>query len=176
MFLVKRFGKKPLVLKQIKASDISDFILRHCPVVSLKTAQWITTSLRSFLRFLFQKVSIGTDLAASVLGVAHWEQATLPKYISSEEVQRVLRACDRRTSIGRRDYAILLLLAPLGLRAGEVVALQLRTSTGGQVKSSFGARGCVRIGCPCQKMWERLSRHIFTEIALRATHAGCSFA
>ena len=114
-----------LVLKQIKASDISDFILRHCPVVSLKTAQWITTSLRSFLRFLFQKGSIGTDLAASVLGVAHWEQATVPKYISSEEVQRVLRACDRRTSIGRRDYAILLLLARLGLRAGEVVALQL---------------------------------------------------
>ena len=49
----------------------------------------------------------------------------MPKYISSEEVQRVLRACDRRTSIGRRDYAILLLLARLGLRAGEVVALQL---------------------------------------------------
>ena len=125
MFLVKRFGKKPLLLNEIKASDISDFILRHCPAVSLKTAQWITTALRSFFRFLFQKGSIGTDLAASVLGVAHWEQATLPKYISSDQVQRVLRACDRRTSIGRRDYAILLLLARLGLRAGEVVALRL---------------------------------------------------
>ena len=125
MFLVKRFGKKPLLLNEIKASDISDFILRHCPAVSLRTAQWITTALRSFFRFLFQKGSIGTDLAASVLGVAHWEQATLPKYISSDQVQRVLRACDRRTSIGRRDYAILLLLARLGLRAGEVVALRL---------------------------------------------------
>ena len=57
--------------------------------------------------------------------MAHWQQATVPRYISSEEVQRVLKACDRRTTIGRRDYAILLLLARLGLRAGEVVALQL---------------------------------------------------
>ena len=125
MFLVKRFGKKPLVLNEIKASDISKFILRHCPCVSLKTAQWMTTALRSFFRFLFQKRNIDTDLAASVLGVAHWEHATIPKYISSEEVQRMLSACDRGTSIGRRDYAILLLLARLGLRAGEVVALQL---------------------------------------------------
>jgi len=124
-FLVKRFGKKPLVLKKIKVSDISAFILRHCPGLSLKRAQMMTTAFRSFFRFLFQQGRIVTDLAGSVLGVAHWEQATIPKYISSEEVQRVLKACDRGTSIGRRDYAILLLLARLGLRAGEVVALQL---------------------------------------------------
>ena len=124
-FLVKRFGKKPLVLKEIQVPDISDFIVRHCRGLSIGRARWVPTALRSFFRFLFQKGSLSSDLAASVLGVAHWEQATVPRYISSEEVQRVLKACDRRTPIGRRDYAILLLLARLGLRAGEVVALQL---------------------------------------------------
>ncbi len=124
-FLVKRFGKEPLVFKEIKAADTSDFILRHCPSLGIKRLQMMTTALRSFFRFLFQKGSTGADLAASVLGVAHWEQATMPKYMSTQEVQRVLKACDRRSSIGRRDYAILLLLARLGLRAGEVVALRL---------------------------------------------------
>ena len=124
-FLVERFGKEPLVLEEIQAPDISGFILRHCRGLSIGRARWIMTALRSFFRFLFQNGSLSSDLAASVLGVAHWQQATVPRYISSEEVQRVLRACDRRTSIGRRDYAILLLLARLGLRAGEVVALQL---------------------------------------------------
>jgi integrase/recombinase XerD len=124
-FLVKRFGKKPLVLKEIRVPDISDFIVRHCRGLSIGRARWVPTALRSFFRFLFQKGSLSSDLAASVLGVAHWEKATVPRYISSEEVQRVLKACDRRTPIGRRDYAILLLLARLGLRAGEVVALQL---------------------------------------------------
>jgi site-specific recombinase XerD len=64
-------------------------------------------------------------LAAAVPTVANWRLSTVPKYLSSEEVKRVLKACDRRTASGRRDYAILLLLARLGLRAGEVVALQL---------------------------------------------------
>ena len=124
-FLVERFGKKPLVLEEIQAPDISGFILRHCRGLSIGRARWVITALRCFFRFLFQNGSLSSDLAASVLGVAHWQQATPPRSISSEEVQRVLRACDRRTSIGRRDYAILLLLARLGLRAGEVVALQL---------------------------------------------------
>jgi len=124
-FLVERFGKEPLVLEEIQAPDISGFILRHCRGLSIGRARWVITALRSFFRFLFQNGSLRSDLAASVLGVAHWQQATVPRYMSSEEVQRVLRACDRRTSIGRRDYAILLLLARLGLRAGEVVALQL---------------------------------------------------
>ena len=125
-FLVKRFGKKPLVLKEIRVPDISNFIVQHCRGLSIGRARWVPTALRSFFRFLFQKGSLSSDLGASVLGVAHWQQATVPRYISSEEVQRLLRTCDRRTPIGRRDYAILLLLARLGLRAGEVVALQLQ--------------------------------------------------
>ena len=80
-FLVKRFGKKPLVLKEIQVPDISDFIVRHCRGLSIGRARWVPTALRSFFRFLFQKGSLSSDLAASVLGVAHWEQATVPRYI-----------------------------------------------------------------------------------------------
>ncbi len=85
----------------------------------------MTTAFRSFFRFLFQKGELQTDLAASVPTVADWRLSTVPKFLTPEEVERVLKACDRRTATGRRDYAILLLLARLGLRAGEVVALQL---------------------------------------------------
>ena len=85
----------------------------------------MTTAFRSFFRFLFQKGELHADLAASVPTVAAWRLSTVPKHLTPEEVERVLKACNRGLASGRRDYAVLLLLARLGLRAGEVVALQL---------------------------------------------------
>jgi site-specific recombinase XerC len=76
--LVERFRKKPLVFEELKASDISDFVLRHCRSLSVKRAQLMTTAFRSFFRFLFRKGDLATDLAASVPGVADWRQATVP--------------------------------------------------------------------------------------------------
>jgi len=86
----------------------------------------MTTAFRSFFRFLFQIGELPVDLAASVPTVADRRLSTVPKYLVAEEVHRVLGGCDRQTSSGRRNYAILLLLARLGLRAGEVVSLQLQ--------------------------------------------------
>jgi len=100
-------------------------VLRHTPSMNVKRAQVMTTAFRSFFRFLFQKGELRADLAASVPTVANWRLSTVPKYLPRQEVERVLKACDRRTAVGRRDYAILLLLSRLGLRAGEVVDLQL---------------------------------------------------
>ncbi len=85
----------------------------------------MVTAFRSFFRFLLQYGEIEVDLAASVPTVADWRLSTVPKYLTLEELQGVLDACNQGTSTGRRDYAILLLLARLGLRAGEVVALNL---------------------------------------------------
>jgi site-specific recombinase XerD len=65
------------------------------------------------------------DLAASVPSVANWRLSDLPKFLEPEQVERLLKACNRATSEGRRDYAVLLLLARLGLRAGEVVHMEL---------------------------------------------------
>ena len=124
-FLQERFRGRPLRLKAVKASNISDFILRHTPSMAARRAQTMTSAFRSFFRFLFQKGELQANLAAAVPTVANWRLSTVPKYLARKEVKSVLKACDRRTAVGRRDYAILLLLARLGLRAGEVVALQL---------------------------------------------------
>lgn len=124
-FLLKRFRGRPFLLKAVKASDISDFVLRHSHGMAVKRAQLMTTAFRSFFRFLFQKGELQADLAASVPTVADWRLSTVPKYLTPEEVEHMLKACNRSKATGRRDYTILLLLARLGLRAGEVVALQL---------------------------------------------------
>src|ERR1700747_2650332 len=88
-------------------------------------AAQMVTALRSFFRFARLQGVIESDLAALVPSVPTWEMSGRPKHPRFEAVQRVLSACDRSTVRGKRDYAILLLLARLGLRAGEIVALQL---------------------------------------------------
>jgi integrase len=64
-------------------------------------------------------------MAACVPTISTWSLSGVPKFLPVEQIQRVLNCCDRKTAIGKRNYAILLLLARLGLRAGEVVALTL---------------------------------------------------
>jgi site-specific recombinase XerD len=124
-FLTGRFGDGPFLFRELKSSDISGFILRHAHTMSPKRAQGMTSAFRSFFRFLFGKGKLHADLALSVPTVASWRLSTVPKYLVPEEVQRLLDGCDRKKPAGRRNYAILLLLARLGLRAGEVVALKL---------------------------------------------------
>jgi integrase/recombinase XerD len=125
VFLHERFKEGPFCPKEIKSRDLSDFFLRRCHCMAVRRVQLMTTAFRSFFRFVFQKGELQVDLAASVPTVADWRLSTVPKYLAPEEVERVLKACNRRTATGRRDYAILLLLARLGLRAGEIVALQI---------------------------------------------------
>jgi len=124
-FLSDRFGEGPFLFKVVRPCDISGFILRHARTMSCRRAQLMTTAFRSFFRFLFQRGELQVDLAPSIPTVADWRLSTLPRYITGEEVIRVLGSCDRHTATGRRDYALLLLLARLGLRAGEIVAMQL---------------------------------------------------
>lgn len=68
---------------------------------------------------------IGAPLQWAVLGVADLRDRSLPRGLEPAAVKRLLASCDRRTLVGRRDYAVLLLLSRLGLRAGEVAALTL---------------------------------------------------
>lgn len=123
--LVERFGDELLRLEILDPSDILSFVQRHAHSMSPKRAQLMVSALRSFLRFLLQQGEIASDLAACVPAVADWRLSTVPKYLGAEEIERLLSICDQRTRIGRRDYAILMLLARLGLRANEVVVLEL---------------------------------------------------
>ena len=80
---------------------------------------------RSFLRFLLQEGLIQRNLAAAVPTVARWRLASLPMTLRQDEVNRLLRAADLETPFGRRDYAIVLCLSELGLRASDVANLEI---------------------------------------------------
>jgi integrase/recombinase XerD len=104
---------------------IRSFILEHTLDRSGEYTRLLCTALRSFFRFLVQSGQTPRDLSNSVPMVRKYRQAVLPAFLSPEEVESVLTATDRSTLSGRRDHAILLLLARLGLRAGEIVSLEL---------------------------------------------------
>jgi site-specific recombinase XerD len=125
-FLVDRFGSEELRIRDLVPSDISGFLLRHAHSMSPASAKFVVTAFRSFFRFLLQRGQIEIDLAASVLTVANRRLSTVPKYLTPKQIQAMLDACNHETSTGRRDYSILLLLARLGLRAGEVLALNFQ--------------------------------------------------
>jgi len=124
-FLLDRFRTGPVRLGRLAARDVTRFVLRRAYTMSPGRAKLLVTALRSFLRFLFLRGETPIDLTAAVPTVADWRLAKLPKFIPAEDVQRLLRACDRHSATGRRDYAVLVLLARLGLRASEVVRLTL---------------------------------------------------
>ena len=124
-FLAHAFPTKALQPDRLVAKDINGFVLRDKAVYSPKRVQLTTSALRSFLGFLYLRGQLATPLAASVPTVATWRLSELPQFLEPEQVQQILQSCDRNSPCGRRDYAALLLLARLGLRAGEVVHLSL---------------------------------------------------
>ena len=123
--IVERFGDRPIRVRELSPDDIARFLLRHARSGTPKVARLMATALRSFFRFLFQDGQTDSDLAGAIPAVPEWRLAEVPKYLEPEEVERVLRACQGDTAGARRDHAILLLLARLGLRASEVIALEL---------------------------------------------------
>jgi site-specific recombinase XerD len=125
-FLDWRFGDDGAVdLAAIGASHLTAFTLHVSQRYSVGTAKYAVTALRSFFRYLYLEGRVALDLRGALPAIAHWRLTRLPKALTASQVRRLLCACDRRRHVGRRDYAILLLLARLGLRAGEVSALEL---------------------------------------------------
>ena len=124
-FLSEQFGAGAVNLISLQAQDAITFIRHTARDHSTRHAQLLVAALRSFFRFLHYQGEIETDLAPALPNVANWALSSLPKYISAGAVQRVLDQCDRQTAVGRRNYAVLLLLARLGMRGGEVLRLNL---------------------------------------------------
>jgi site-specific recombinase XerD len=121
-FLAAQRGRQ---LDALSAADVSGFITSQCGQVSARQAERLATGLRSFLRFALVEGLISRPLTGAVPSVARWSGAGLPRGLTSKQVVALLASCDRRHPVGRRDYAILVLLVRLGLRAGEVSALRL---------------------------------------------------
>jgi site-specific recombinase XerD len=124
-FLDERFDNKALNFAMLRAPHVTGFVMRHAHQLSPVRAGLMVTALRSFFRYLRHRGAIATDLAGCVPTVPNWSLSTLPRFLPAATVEHILECCDRKTSVGRRNHAILLLLARLGVRAGEVVGLSL---------------------------------------------------
>jgi site-specific recombinase XerD len=119
LFLEQLSGEREL--EWLTAAEVSGFLARECPRRSVSGARDLVACLRPLLRYLHVAGLISSPLMWAVPGVADLRD----RWLEPGVVARLLAGCDRRRTVGRRDYAILLLLVRLGLRAGEVAAMQL---------------------------------------------------
>jgi site-specific recombinase XerD len=120
--LLTRLGDQPGTWN---AQSLRQFVLEGSRTCGWAAAKKRTTALRMFLRFLIAEGQCATGLEGAIPVLAHWRLSSLPRYLPAEEVERVVASCDRTSPIGTRDHAILLLLARLGLRAGDILQLRL---------------------------------------------------
>jgi len=144
-FLDSVFGDAAVLLDQLTATDVIGFVRTeaarmHHP----KRAQVMTSALRSFLQYGRYRGEIVADLQSCVPTVANWSKAGIPKTISPAQVQSLLAGCDQQCVSGNRDYAMLLLISRLGLRASEVVNLTL--------DDIDWAESAIRIRGPAQRV------------------------
>jgi len=124
-FLTAHFGDDVLKTELLCVRDVTQFILNNLCNLAPKSAQLGVTALRCFFRFLYQRGKLDMDLAAALPTVANWHSSEVPKFITPQEVEQLLQSCNQNCLCQQRDYTVLLLLARLGLRAGEVVHLTL---------------------------------------------------
>jgi len=114
-----------LDLGGLTPGDVTSFVVSHVPRLRRGSAKLTVSALRSLLQYLHVQGIIPETLAMAVPSVARWRLAGLPKALESEHVNRLLASCNQDTLVGRRDFAILTMLARLGLRAGEIARLTL---------------------------------------------------
>jgi len=115
----------PGAVSDLDAGKVTAFMVDHSRDRNGWSAKAMVTSLRAFLRFAHATGRTAFPLAGAVPAVASWRLSALPRGLSQPEIERLLDGCDRDTATGRRDYAVLSLLARLGLRGAEAAGLRL---------------------------------------------------
>lgn len=120
---VARAGQKP---EDYDASRIRAFVLRRAQLCASDRARSVVTALRMFLRFLSVSGRCSPDLIGAVPTLAAWRLAKLPRYMPGAEIEKLITVCDAATPKGARDRAMILLMARIGLRSGEVATLRLQ--------------------------------------------------
>ena len=114
-----------LQLRGLTAAGVSAYVLGECRRNARGTAKLVITELRSLLRFLHIHGLIEVSLVGAVPSLASWRLSGLPRALEPAEFDRLLASCDRSRTVGVRDFAIITVLGRLGLRRGEVAALEL---------------------------------------------------
>ena len=112
-------------LAGLAAGDVTAAVLRESEVVSVSAAQNFVSGLRAFLRYCFIEGLVGSDLSQAALFARGRRSSSLPRAISRADASALLGSCDRRQALGRRDYAMIVMLLRLGLRRSEVAGLTL---------------------------------------------------
>jgi site-specific recombinase XerD len=120
--VLRRLGEEP---RRFDAHWLRAFVLEKSRSCGWGTAKNCTTALRMFLRFLIAEGKCRVGLDAAIPTVAQWRLASLPRNLQPDDVERLIASCDRASAVGRRDRAVVLLLARLGLRAADIVHLRL---------------------------------------------------
>lgn len=125
LFLTGASGGGAIDVGGLATVDVTGFVVRESGLRSVSASKYLVAGLRSLLRYLHVAGLTPTPLADAVPAVARRRGTTLPRGLEPAQVSGLLASCDRRRGVGRRDYAILLLLVRLGLRSNEVASLQL---------------------------------------------------
>ncbi len=115
-----------LELDKLDARGLRQFVMEGSKTCGWAAAKKRTTALRMFVRFLIADGKCAVGLNGAIPVLAHWRLSALPRYLQEDEVEHVIASCDLTSPVGKRDRAILLLLARLGLRAGDIVQLRRR--------------------------------------------------
>lgn len=121
--LLDALGDDP---RRFDAQSVRQCFLKYCAGRGHVLIKHGATALRMFLRFLFADGRCPAELEAAIPLLPHWRLSSLPRYLQPDDVERVIASCDSASSVGKRNRAILLLLARLGLRAGDIVQLRIR--------------------------------------------------
>jgi integrase/recombinase XerD len=125
-FVLAGSGPCRPTLEELTAAEVGEFVLTGCRSRGVASAKQFVVGMRAFLRYLYLVGVTQTALAGVVLSPVSRPASSLPRSVDREQVQRLLSCCDRRTALGRRDFAVLTLQLRLGLRVAEVAALRLR--------------------------------------------------
>ncbi len=142
--LLDRVGEAP---EALNARSLQQFVIEGSQRYGWASAKKRTTALRMFVRYLIVEGRCAAGLEAAVPVLAHWRLASLPRYLQPDDVEHLIASCEAASPIGRRDRAILLLLARLGLRAGDIVQLRLQDIDwkGGWIQVSGKGRRRARL-------------------------------
>jgi len=112
-------------LEDLNVKRLREFILERATGFSKSHVKSLAASVRMFIRYLVVIGKCHADLEYAIPKIAHWRLSSLPKFLGSKEIDHIIDLCDPSTPAGARDRAIILLLARLGLRAGDVSNMRL---------------------------------------------------